>query len=72
EAREMQQEVEHPTAGTVEMPGSPMHFSGTPTTIRRHPPLLGEHTRELLGEVGYDETAIKRLVDEDVVAPLGD
>lgn len=68
QARRMHQEVAHPTAGTVEMPGSPMHFSGTPTTIRKYPPLLGEHTRELLREAGYDEAAIQRLMDDGVVA----
>ncbi len=70
QARGMLQEVAHPTAGTVEMPGSPMHFSHTPTTIRRHPPLLGEHTRELLGEAGYDETGVQQLIDSDIVAPF--
>jgi crotonobetainyl-CoA:carnitine CoA-transferase CaiB-like acyl-CoA transferase len=70
EARGMHREVDHPTAGTVEMPGSPMHFSATPTTVRRYPPRLGEHTRELLGEAGYDEGAIEELVESDVVAPL--
>jgi crotonobetainyl-CoA:carnitine CoA-transferase CaiB-like acyl-CoA transferase len=70
--RGMHREVEHPTAGTVEMPGSPMHFSGTPTSIRHHPPLLGEHTRELLDEVGYDEETIRELVDDDAVAPFDD
>ncbi|EMA38975.1 CaiB/BaiF CoA transferase family protein [Halococcus hamelinensis] len=70
EARGMHREVAHPTAGTVEMPGSPMHFSNTPTTVRRYPPRLGEHTRELLGEAGYDGEAIEDLVEDDIVAPL--
>jgi crotonobetainyl-CoA:carnitine CoA-transferase CaiB-like acyl-CoA transferase len=69
QARGMHQEVAHPTAGTVEMPASPMHFSGTPTSIRHHSPLLGEHTRELLEEAGYDETTVKQLVADDVIAP---
>jgi crotonobetainyl-CoA:carnitine CoA-transferase CaiB-like acyl-CoA transferase len=68
-ARGMRQSVEHPTAGEVEMPGSPMHFSRTPTSIRRHPPLLGEHTREILTEAGYDDVTVDRLVESDVVAP---
>ena len=68
-ARGMRQSVEHPTAGEVEMPGSPMHFSRTPTSIRRHPPLLGEHTREILTEAGYDDATVDRLVESDVVAP---
>ena len=70
EARRMHRDVEHPTAGTVEMPGSPMHFSSTPTTIRRYPPRLGEHTRDLLREAGYENGAIEDLIEDDVVAPL--
>ena len=70
EARGMHREIEHPTAGSVEMPGSPMHFSNTPTTIRQYPPRLGEHTRELLHEAGYEDEAIEELVEADVVAPL--
>ncbi|PSQ25548.1 formyl-CoA transferase [Halobacteriales archaeon QS_9_68_17] len=68
-ARGMRQSVDHPTAGEVEMPGSPMQFSRTPTSIRRHPPLLGEHTREILTEAGYDDATVDRLVESDVVAP---
>jgi crotonobetainyl-CoA:carnitine CoA-transferase CaiB-like acyl-CoA transferase len=69
-ARGMHREVEHPTAGTVAMPGSPMHFSNTPTTIRQYPPRLGEHTRELLHEADYDSMEIRQLVDADAVAPF--
>lgn len=69
-ARGMHREIEHPTAGTVEMPGSPMHFSHTPTTIRQYPPRLGEHTRDLLHEAGYDTSEIQELIDADAVAPF--
>ncbi|GAD52697.1 L-carnitine dehydratase/bile acid-inducible protein F [Halarchaeum acidiphilum MH1-52-1] len=68
-ARRMHRSVEHPTAGEVEMPGSPMHFSRTPTTIRRYPPRLGEHTAEVLGEHGYDASSVATLYEEGV---LGD
>ncbi|MFA9516376.1 CaiB/BaiF CoA transferase family protein [Halopenitus sp. H-Gu1] len=60
-ARGMHVEMDHPTAGTVEMPGSPMHFSRTPTTYRHHPPLLGEHTADVLTEYGYDEGDLRTL-----------
>lgn len=66
-ARNMHEEVSHPTIGTVEMPSSPMYFSSTPTTIRRHPPLLGEHTEEVLTEIGYSESDVKRLKADDIV-----
>jgi formyl-CoA transferase len=51
EAREMVQEVAHPTLGPLRMVASPLKLEGTPPTIRRHPPLLGEHTQEVLDEV---------------------
>jgi crotonobetainyl-CoA:carnitine CoA-transferase CaiB-like acyl-CoA transferase len=46
--REMLVDVEHPTAGTVPMAGIPVKFSATPASIRLPPPLLGEHTEEVL------------------------
>ena len=61
EARGMLAEAEHPTAGTVRFPGSPMHFSRTPTTVRRHPPALGEHTVSVLREYGYDAGDVDEL-----------
>ncbi len=67
-ARGMRTSVSHPTAGEVEMPGVPMHFSRTPASVRSHPPLLGEHTTEVLEEIGYDQAQIADLLDADVVA----
>ncbi|MEV5961240.1 CoA transferase [Kribbella sp. NPDC051952] len=49
-ARGMVQEVDHPVEGRVRVLGSPVRMSRTPARIRRHPPLLGEHTDEVLGE----------------------
>jgi CoA:oxalate CoA-transferase len=68
EARGMLAEAEHPTAGTVRFPGSPMHFSRTPTTVRRHPPALGEHTESVLREYGYGEGDIDELRDLGAIA----
>jgi len=64
EARGMHRSVDHPTAGEVEMAGSPMHFSRTPTSVRQYPPRLGEHTDEVLREYGYTDEDIERLREE--------
>ena len=67
DARGMDRSISHPTAGDVRMPGSPMHLSRTPPSIRRHPPLLGEHTEEVLEELGYSSEEIDRLASRDIV-----
>ena len=51
-AREMVVTVPHPTIGDLKLLGIPFKFSGTPASIRRPPPLLGEHTAEVLAEYG--------------------
>lgn len=50
--RGMVEEVEHPVEGWIRTLGFPLGLSATPLRVRRPPPLLGEHTREVLGEVG--------------------
>jgi crotonobetainyl-CoA:carnitine CoA-transferase CaiB-like acyl-CoA transferase len=67
EARNMLQHVSHPTAGKMQLPGSPMRFAGHDTDARRHPPLLGEHTEELLAELGYSEKQIETLRSDGVI-----
>jgi crotonobetainyl-CoA:carnitine CoA-transferase CaiB-like acyl-CoA transferase/enoyl-CoA hydratase/carnithine racemase len=47
-ARGMVTTVEHPVEGAVPVLSSPLHLSGTPATVRRPPPLLGEHNEEVL------------------------
>ena len=61
-AREMVVDVEHSHLGTTKALGSPVKFSTTPTSISRGAPMLGEHTREILGEFGYLDVEIDALV----------
>jgi crotonobetainyl-CoA:carnitine CoA-transferase CaiB-like acyl-CoA transferase len=59
--------VPHPTAGEVELVNSPIQLAGglRPAVA---PPLLGEHTAEVLRELGLDDAEIQRLADAGVVA----
>ncbi|WP_197019048.1 CaiB/BaiF CoA transferase family protein [Thioalkalivibrio sp. HK1] len=61
------QEVEHPTLGSLRMPGATMNFSKTPFSISHPPPLPGEHSAQVLGEIGYDPEQIESLVDDGIV-----
>jgi crotonobetainyl-CoA:carnitine CoA-transferase CaiB-like acyl-CoA transferase len=59
--REMTVDMPHALAGTVRLVSSPMKFSATPVQYRLAPPLLGEHTVELLREVGLSDDEIAAL-----------
>jgi crotonobetainyl-CoA:carnitine CoA-transferase CaiB-like acyl-CoA transferase len=66
-AREMIVETQHPTAGAVKSIGLPIKFSETPGGVRRAAPLFGQHTREVLQELGYSDSEIEELAELGVV-----
>lgn len=66
-AREMIVETEHPVAGRVKTIGLPVKFSATPGGIKRPAPLLGQHSRAILAEIGFSAGEIERMVAEGAV-----
>ncbi|MCL4535251.1 MAG: CoA transferase [Bacteroidetes bacterium] len=66
-ARELIVEVDHPKVGKFPVVGMPVKFSRTPGKIRRPPPMLGEHTDEILAAMGYDPAHIGALRADGVV-----
>jgi len=68
--RKLRATTPHPyaKAGSVDLIESPLaQMSKSPATIRRHPPMLGEHTVEVLGELGYDAERIAELQELKVI-----
>lgn len=61
---------DHPKVKKFRTIGPPIKFSRTPSTVKR-PPLLGEHSREILKEIGYAEGDIERLQRGGVIAQNG-
>ena len=65
--------VEHPTEGRLRTTAFPVNFSTTPADeARRHAPRLGEHTRELLAELGYAEERIESMLASGAAAGASD
>jgi formyl-CoA transferase len=66
--RGMVADVPHPTAESFKMVASPMKLAETPCEITRHPPLLGEHTDQVLKEkLGYDDSRIASLKQSGII-----
>lgn len=65
--REMLQSIDHPSIGALKQIGIPMKFERTPGRIHRHPPLLGEHNREILQDLGYSPTEIEEMKNKSII-----
>ncbi|HEV8280813.1 MAG TPA: CoA transferase [Candidatus Limnocylindrales bacterium] len=66
-ALNMTVEVDHPAFGALRQVGIPLKFSSTPGSIRSAPPLLGEHTDEVLAEIGYGAAEVAALRERGAV-----
>lgn len=59
--------VPHPTAGHVDLVGSPMRFSGTPVEYHRAPPTLGQDTEDVLADLGVGANRLAALREKGIV-----
>ena len=68
-ARNMVTRVEHPACGTIDLVDAPVKYSGTSPGVREPPPLLGQHTDEILTKIlGMSGLEVKKLRVEGIVA----
>jgi crotonobetainyl-CoA:carnitine CoA-transferase CaiB-like acyl-CoA transferase len=65
--RGLRTDAEHPADGTVPLVGSPLRMIGAPPEVRLAPPTLGQHTAEVLGDLGYSQSEIAEMQAAGVV-----
>ncbi|QQK76413.1 CoA transferase [Salicibibacter cibarius] len=66
-ARETMVNVDHPKIKDLKTPAFPVKLSDTPASVRHHPPLLGEHTEEVLFSLGFTGEKISRMREDGVL-----
>lgn len=67
QARKMVQQIDHPTAGAINLLGPVAKLSLTPAQIASPPPLLGQHNREILQSLGYHQAEIEALINGHII-----
>jgi len=65
--RKMVLEIDHPTLGKVKQPGIAVKLSDTPGRVRNLAPVAGEHTEEILSDLGYNKSQIRKLRQSKVI-----
>ncbi len=67
ETNEILLTLDHPVHGVVRTPGNPLHMSGIPPIAKRSPPTLGQHSEEILAEIGHSAGEIAALRQAAVI-----
>ena len=67
DAREMVLEIEHPKAGMIKLTGVPVKLSLTPGEVTAAPPTLGQHTDQILEEIGYSNVDIANFREKGII-----
>ncbi len=70
-ARDMVKNIPHPNVPDLRVPNSPLKLTQTPASVRRPPPLLGQHNEEILVELGYTSEQVGRLREKGVIGSKG-
>ena len=65
--RQMMKELDHTKVGKIKVTGIPVKLSETPGEVKTPPPFLGEHTQEVLKDLGYDDQDLEKLRQEKVI-----
>jgi formyl-CoA transferase/CoA:oxalate CoA-transferase len=65
--RQMMKELDHTKVGKVKVTGIPVKLSDTPGEVKTPPPFLGEHTQEVLKDLGYGDQDLEKLRKENVI-----
>jgi formyl-CoA transferase/CoA:oxalate CoA-transferase len=60
-------DIDHPTAGKIKTLGIPVKLSKTPGRVQSPPPRLGQHTDQILINLGYTQDEIDRMRNEKII-----